>query len=263
MKSDFLKIPLKSFHDFNFYKEVIFEWKGTNLFYILVLVAICWLPIAFRLHFTFNDFAEKYAPELIGQIPEISFSEGLAKSSNELPVYVKNSDTGEIIGLIDTKNKAGTIENQQKFSFILNSDSITIQNKYGSYQTWQISQLGIDGLTLNQTVLEDWISFSKKYFVPFLFPFAVFLTFAFRMLQIFIYSAMIMLLSGLSRTGLKFENAFRLATVAITPGLIFKAVLEALGLSFQFDEAVMSIVTLALSAAAIKNIKKSLPEAES
>ena len=262
MKSDFFKIPVKSFHDFNFYKEVVFEWKGTNLFYILVLVAICWLPIAIRLHFTFNDFAEKYAPELIRQVPEISFNDGVAKSNNELPVYIKNSDTGEIIGLIDTKNKAGAIENHQNVSFILNSDSITLQNKHGSFQTWQISQLGIDGLTLNQSVLEDWITFSKKYFVPFLFPFAVFLTFAFRMLQIFIYSAMILLLSGLSRAGLKFENAFRLATVAITPGLIFKAVLEASGLSFQFDEAVMSIVTLALSAAAIKNIKNTLPTTE-
>lgn len=262
MKSDFFKIPVKSFHDFNFYKEVTFEWKGTNLFYLLILVAICWLPIAVRLHFEFNEFAEKYAPELIRQVPEISFRDGIAISNADQPVYIKNKDTGEILGLIDTKNMAGASGNNQNMSFTLNRDSITLQNKQGSFQTWPISQLGIDGLTLNQSVLEDWISFSKKYFVAFLFPFAVFLTFAFRMLQIFIYSSMILVISGFSKAGLKFENAFRLAIVAITPGLIFKAVLEGTGLSFQFDEAIMSIITLGLAAAAVKSIKNRIPETE-
>lgn len=262
MKSDFFKIPVKSFHDFNFYREVTFEWKGTNLFYLLMLVAVCWLPIAVRLHIEFNDFAEKYAPELIRQVPEITFRDGIAISSVDQPVYIKNRDSGEVLSLIDTKNMAGASGSNQNIAFTLNRDSITVQNRQGSFQTWSISQLGLDGLTLNQNALEEWVAFSKKYFVAFLFPFAVFLTFAFRMLQIFIYSSMILVISGFSKTGLKFENAFRLATIAITPGLIFKAVLEGTGLSFQFDEAIMSIITLGLAAAVVKSIKDRIPETE-
>lgn len=255
MKTKYLNIPFKSFGNFDFYREVAFDWKGTNLFYLLVLVAICWIPIALRLQIAFSDMAEKYSADLIRQIPEISFNDGMAKSSIQDTVFIKMPDSGELIGIIDTSNRKFFEGSNQNPAFVLRKDSIILQNSNGASQTWQIGELGLEGLTINQGLLEDWVTFSKKYFVAFLFPFAVFITFAFRMLQIFIYSGMILLLSGISKAGLKFENAFRLSTVAITPGLIFKACIEAAGLSFRFDEAIMSIITLGLAATAIKRIK--------
>lgn len=256
MKKELLKIPVKSFHDFGFYREVALEWKGTNLLYLLVLVALCWIPPAVRLHLEFSDFAKKNAPEIIRQIPEIKFQNGRAFTYNSQPVYIKNSETGEIIGLVDTANRAGINDkNSQVMMFVMNSDTITIQNSYGSSRSWQISQLGLDGLTMNKETIEEWIIFSARYFVMFIFPFAVFITFAFRMIQIFIYSAMILVLSGFSGAMLKFENTFRIATIAITPGLILKAVLDGAGLAFHLIEAVMSVITLGLAAAAVKYIK--------
>lgn len=256
MKSVFLKLPYLSFYDFNIYREAALSWKGTNLFYLLVLVAVCWLPTAIRLHLAFNDFVEKDGPEIIRQIPEIRFKDGKAFSSSDGPVYIKNPSSGEVIGLIDTGNTTNVSSEKQEVIFILNRETLTVRNGPEASQTWSVSQLGADGATLDKSMLEDWLSFSGRFFAMILFPFAVFVTFVFRMLQIFIYALMIFLISVFTRAELKFENTFRLATIAITPGLLFKAVLDASGLPFQFAEVIMSMTTLGLAAAAVKFIKE-------
>jgi hypothetical protein len=255
MKNKFFRLIAGSFHNLNFYREVAFEWKGTNLLYLLVIVALCWIPPAVRLDSEFSAFVKNNAPEIIRQVPEIKFQDGRAISSQTQPVFIKNSETGEILGLIDTADKADIRDLNRPLMFILKSSAITLQNSYGASRAWQISDLGLDGLTLNQETLREWAEFSSGFFIILVFPFAVFITFVFRMIQIFIYSAMIFVLSGFSGANLKYENTFRIATVAVIPGLVLKALLDGAGLTFNLIEAVMSVITLALGASAVKYIK--------
>lgn len=256
MNSVFFKLPYLSFFDFRTYREVALFFKGTNLLYLLVLVAICWIPMAVRMHLAFNDFVENDGPGIINQIPEIRFSDGKAFSQTENPVFVKSPSTGEIIGLIDTNNRGSADNQKHEPLFVLGRDTITVRNLEGASNTWSVSQLGADGVVLDRAMLEGWLRFSGSFFVMLVFPFAVFISFVFRMLQIFIYAAMLLPISAFTKAGLKFENTFRLATVAITPGLILKAALDATGLSFQFAEAIMSMITLGLAAASVRYIKE-------
>ncbi|MEI8064427.1 MAG: hypothetical protein WCH84_10225, partial [Verrucomicrobiota bacterium] len=51
------------------YRGVARNWKGTGFCYLLLLVALSWLPGMLKLHTGINKFATESAPKFVRQIP--------------------------------------------------------------------------------------------------------------------------------------------------------------------------------------------------
>jgi len=60
-----------AFFSKSLYQDVGRNWKGIGASYLLLLLALCWLPIAWQAHASLDAFIQREAPGLVKQVPEV------------------------------------------------------------------------------------------------------------------------------------------------------------------------------------------------
>src|SRR5262245_47174105 len=66
-----------SFYSADLYRDVGRQWKGTGFLYLLVLLAICWLPAAARWAAGLHRFAVTEVPRITAELPDVSITNGV------------------------------------------------------------------------------------------------------------------------------------------------------------------------------------------
>ena len=70
-----------SFFSADLYRDVGRHWNGVGLLYLTVLLAICWVPTAVRVHLGLHRFAQERVPQITANLPEITIKDGVMQAN--------------------------------------------------------------------------------------------------------------------------------------------------------------------------------------
>lgn len=97
-----IRAPLLSFYSKPFYQEVAVSWRGAAYAYLLLVLAICWLPFLAEVYGNWSRFMGGHAERLLEQIPAVSISNGVVASDVPQPHYIHSAETGQVFAILDT-----------------------------------------------------------------------------------------------------------------------------------------------------------------
>jgi hypothetical protein len=76
-----LRALVMAFFSADLYRDVGRNWSGIGLLYLTVLLAICWVPTAVRMHVGLHGFAVDRVPQLTADLPEITIRDGVMQAN--------------------------------------------------------------------------------------------------------------------------------------------------------------------------------------
>jgi hypothetical protein len=223
-KFSLFQVPFLSFYSKEVYRDAAFNWKGVGLGYLFLLLVTCLVPQLIDMQSKFAAFMKNETPNIIGQIPEVIFTEGVASTQTSQPYIIKDLKTGKPFFVIDT---TGTITNLDKTDGalgLLTKNEIIVKKSNVETRTFNFKD--IKHYALNQTEISKWVDTLIKYAMLALSPFILIGSFVSKIIQVLIYGLVGMLFASICKTKLSYDALLRLSVVAISPGMVLNAFLQ-------------------------------------
>ena len=227
-KYSIIHIPVLSFFSKDFYREVGLNWKGLCFGYLLLILAVCWIPAMVRIHIGFAGFVNKNAPTVVEQVPEITITDGQVSIDEPEPYYIKIPDTENNLVVIDTTGSIESPQDANAFCLLTKTSLITIQSDYET-RTYDLSQ--VKSFNVSSDGVMKFLNIMKKLLVIILYPITLLSSYVYRIIQALIFAAIGMLFASMCRISLSYGALLRLAVVAMTPCIIFKTVAGSAGMN--------------------------------
>lgn len=220
-----------AFYSGDLYQDVAERWHGVGAGYLLLLVALCWLPVLIKIHVGFADFASHDAPKIIGQIPPITIDKGKVSTAVDMPYFIKDPDNGRELAIIDTTGQITSLDGRDAKILLTQSKLVTRQSP-SEVREYDLSQ--VQHFEINREKVLDWLLTFKDLFVLILAPFAILFGYIYRILQLLLYAAIGMGFASATNVKLEYGTLMRLAAVAVTPAMIIDAAHDVWGKGIPF-----------------------------
>ncbi len=220
-----------AFYSGDLYQDVAQRWHGVGAGYLLLLVALCWLPLLIKIHVGFSDFVSRDAPKIIGQIPPITIDKGKVSTTAKTPYFIKDPDSGKELAIIDTGGEITSLDGRQAKLLLTQTKLITRQSA-AEVREYDLSQVQHFEITKEKVL--GWLLSFKDLFVPILAPFAILGSYVYRMVQLLLYAAIGMGFASANKVKLEYGVLMRLAAVAVTPAMIVNAAYDLWGKAIPF-----------------------------
>lgn len=243
------------------YRDVAQRWTGIAAGYLLMLLAICWIPVFITWTIALNQFSAMHSPEFLKTIPSVSIVNGVVNVDKPQPYIVSNPKTGERLAVTDTTGTITTLE-QAQAPILLTQDKLIVRKSDNQSSVYNLSNVENMGFTALQ--VKQLIDKSMLWLVFIVIPFALVFSFIYRILQALVYAACGMLFSILFKVELTYQQCMRLAIIAVTPAVVVGTICDVLHLSFANQYLTYFLITMAyLMFAVISNqgIKPVMPAA--
>ena len=224
-----LHIPALSFYSKDLYRDVGLNWRGTCLGYLLLLLAICWIPWMVKAHIGLSDFVQNEVPKIVSQIPTITIKDGLASIDEPQPYYITEPDSNDIFAIIDTTGTVTSLADSNAFLLITKTEAIYKKNEVQS-QTYSFAD--IKDFTLTQAKINKWLEVFRTVAIPVMYPFVLAFSYVYRIIQVLIYAAIGLLFAQGFRAKIEYPVLLRLAVVAVTPAIIINTIVSLSGYVF-------------------------------
>ncbi len=218
------QVPLLAFFSGPLYQDVALRWQGVAFGYLLLLLALCWIPGVINIHHSFASFVDNEAPLIIEQVPDITIIDGQAFVDHPQPYTIRDPETGEALLVIDTTGTITSLEQTDARGLVTARQAIF---KKSAIETRSFSFESVDHYTLDQQKVYHWLDIAKTYAAPVLYPFCILGSFAYRIVQALLYACIGLLLAALCKCRLPFDALLRLGVVAITPAILIGTLLNA------------------------------------
>ena len=219
----FIQAPILSFFSKAFYRDVGQHWRGTGLAYLLIILALFWIPSIIKAQLGVGRFVNTESKKITEQIPAITISHGKVSTDVPTPYFIRDPDSGTPLAIIDTTGQYRTLDDKPANVLLLTESKLIMRNERET-KTYDLSQ--VESLYLDRARVEGWLANGKTWFVPVAYPLVVLFSFVFRTLQILIYALIGLLFAHLLQTNLGYKTLMRLAAVAITPVLVLGLIME-------------------------------------
>lgn len=220
-KFSIIHIPVLSFFSKDLYRDVGLNWKGLCFAYLLLLLAICWIPGIVKFHMGFSAFIINDAPPIVDQVPEITITDGQVSIDESEPYYIKIPDSNDILAVIDT---TGSIESPQDVNAFCLLTKTGIIMKQSDFETRTYDLSKVKSFTLSSDSIMKFLHITKKFLFIILYPVVLISSYVYRIIQALIYAAIGLLFASLCKVSLSYSTLLRLAIVAMTPCMIIKTV---------------------------------------
>ncbi|MHC4062066.1 MAG: DUF1189 domain-containing protein [Planctomycetota bacterium] len=220
-KYSIIHVPVLSFFSGALYRDVGLLWKGTGFAYLLLLLAVCWIPAMIQIHTGFSNFITNDAPLVINQVPEITITNGEVSIEEPQPYYIKAPDSNQVLAIIDTTGTITSLEDESTMCLVTRTEVITRKSDVQT-QTFDLSE--VEDFVLDGDLIMGWLRTAGKFAVVIIYPFALFGSYVYRIIQALIYAAVGLLFAKLCNTTLSYTTLLRLAVVAVTPAIIISTV---------------------------------------
>jgi len=215
-------IPALSFFSKKLYIDVAQNWKGTNFLYLLLLLAVCMIPMMIGMHLQISYFIDNKAPAIVNQVPEITITDGLVSIKETQPYYIKKTDSNEPLAIIDTTGQIESIEDPNTLC-LLTANKLIIKNSKSETRTYDLSK--VKKFAVDSKRITGWLHIGRKFLAIAIYPFVLLGFYAYRIVQVLIYAAVGLLFALFCKTTLSYEALIRLAVVAVTPCIIVGTIL--------------------------------------
>ena len=220
-KFSIIHIPVLSFFSKDLYRDVGLNWKGLCFGYLLLILAVCWIPAMVWINTGFAGFINKDAPTVVEQVPEITITDGQVSIDEPQPYYIREPDTNDILVVIDTTGTIESPHDANAFCLLTKTSMIMKQSNFET-RTYDLSQ--VKSLTVSGDGIMKLLHIMKKFLFIVLYPIALLSSYVYRIIQALIFAAIGLLFASLCRVSLSYGALLRLAVVAMTPCMIIKTV---------------------------------------
>lgn len=241
-KFSIIHVPFLSFFSKELYTDVGLYWKGVGFAYLLLLLAICWIPTMVRVHLDFSDFINNEAPAIIEQVPEITITDGEVSIQETQPYYIKAPENDDVVAIIDTTGKITSLQDPNALCLLMKTKVMWRQSKYET-RTIELSQ--VKSFVLDSDRIMHWLHIAGKLLLIAMYPFALLGSYVYRIVLALIFAAIGLLFAALCKVSLSYVALLRLTIVAMTPCIIIKTVFGLAGILLPYAWFIYLLVTLA------------------
>jgi uncharacterized membrane protein YagU involved in acid resistance len=220
-----------SFFSADFYRDVGRHWRGIAFLYLLLLLAVSWIPVMFKIQAKVNEFIFTQSPKIIKQIPKIKISKGEAIVSADMPYIIKDPDTGAPFIIIDTTGKTENLGNTNAQGLLTKTKFIIKRNELET-RTFDLSDVG--DLTIDQDIIRSLADSFRQWFIILLYPFVLLFSYGYRIIQALMYALIGKFFSKKLKADLNYGALLSLTMVSVTPVIIVNSIYNYLDLKIPF-----------------------------
>lgn len=230
-----------SFYSKSFYQHVARNWKGIRLSYLLFILCLFWIPETSRMHSEVSDFLSAEAPKYVKQVPLITISQGRVSIKEQSPYLINMPGENIPFAIIDTSGQTTSLDKSSALA-LLTKTQLIIKNDSSASRTFDLA--GIDHLIIDQKTLYEWLEAFDNLFPLILFPFILFFSFLYHVIQVLIIAGIGTLFVKRFQSELDFKALMRLAVVSFTPAIILQTIHAILDIPFPYSAPISVLITL-------------------
>jgi|GEM_PF-5765107 len=259
-KFDLYHALWKSFYSQEFYHDVAFQWQGTCIGYLFILICLAFGVFCIQLQFSWQMFLQTDVAPLLTQLPVMQIEGGKISTRQPGRYEIHDIATQRMVAVIDTSSPdlpkddkdATVLISQDKihldnslpgvflriFSMILLEEKASIVES-PDYSATMTPQPGLK-LTMDHAYAETWLNNFQQALIPAAMPF-IFTWYLFSR------GLLALLLSLTARNfqrnmgmTLDYITVLRITIIAMTPAILLEVTLCALAV----DDPLLSVLLL-------------------
>ncbi len=216
-----LKALYLSFFSRGLYRDVGANWKGTGFLYLLLLLAVTWLPVIYKMHGDLSEEIRQEVPKYLKQMPKITIADGRVSIDRPVPHTILEPDGRTPFMVIDTSGRIASLE-QTKATVLLTEDQIMFRRPQGAEKIYDLA--GTDAF-IDRDRADRWVQAVRRYFPVVASPVALTASFVDRVLEMMFAIAIGMIFASWLKAPLDAAAVSRLAAVALTPAIVIYTLL--------------------------------------
>ncbi len=238
-----------SFFSQSLYQDVGRNWKGVGFVYLLLLLALSWVPDIVKMQLGLTNFLRSDAAGLVRQLPRITISKGEVSTEVDTPYFINDPKTGKPAAIIDLTGKITSLEGSEAL-VLLTKKQLIMKKSTAETRVYDLS--AVKQFSFDRAWIEGWLQIAGNWFVPALFPFAVLFSYVYRILQALIYGLIGLLFTKFVKASLDYSATVRLAVMAITPVVLLTALLDFLETQIPFWSLICFFIAMGYLFYAVK-----------
>lgn len=221
-----------SFYSKKLYKDVVLNWGGLAILYLLFIIMLTWIGFTFQAQYALSHLYDKNSDVIVNQIPVMTFKNGKLSTPEKRPYVVTGIDGKDRLMVIDVSGKIKTLE-QAQATILMTVDQVTTKTKPDEIRIYTYPN------NLNMIVNSQVINEYIKHYIGFawilLFPIVVLFSFIYRFIQVLVYSIVGKIFSAITKAKLSYGQVMQITMIALTPAMIVCAVLNYFNIMFPFQ----------------------------
>ena len=222
-------LPILSFYSKRFYRDVSSRWKGTNLGYLCVMLAICLIPAARNAGKLAEQIINEKAELFLMQIPPMQVEDG--RLTVDAPQPYSIIDGNHTVLLIDT---TGAINNLQQAGAL----TLLTQTEFHLQQQGQAPLIvplsEFRNMELDQGIASAIVARTREIFVPVFYGLTYLASLILLVLAAMICSVIAMVFATMQSRDVNYSAGLRLSVLALTPPTLLSGALEAANQTIPF-----------------------------
>jgi hypothetical protein len=197
------------------WRDVGQRWWGIGLTYLLLLMALTWLPPFFKWHAGLAGFVAVEAPKMTTQVPTVTLNNGDISIDRPEPYTITDTETGKPLVVFDTTG--GTTEPPLSVpSVLVTKHGFSMRKSASEIQVQDLSQVkGVHQLNGND--VQGWLNTGVGAWWPVGYPAMTILSLLWRIFLTLIFATIGLAFASGMRAPLTYAALLRLSAVAMTP----------------------------------------------
>jgi len=171
----------------------------------------------------------------------ITVSQGKVSINEQVPYIINMPGKNTPFAIIDTSGQTTSLDKSDAL-VLLTKSQLIIKNSSSESRTFDLK--GIDHLIIDQKALYEWIETFNTVFPVVLFPFVLFFSFLYHVIQVLLISGIGTLFAKRFQAELNFKTLMRLAVISFTPAIILQAIHALLDIPFPYSAPISLVITL-------------------
>jgi len=209
-----------SFYSAPLYRDVGRHWKGTGLLYLLLLLALVWIPEMVHFQGTLAAFVEGEGRTFADQLPTITITDGQVSTDVETPHFIRDPKTDQVWAIIDLTGEYTSLQDTDA-RLLLTRNQVLMSRERGTIPETRVYDLsGVESFTLDGSRVLGWLEVAASWLAILCYPVALLFSFIYRIVQVLIYAAIGLLIARSVKVDLDYVALMRLTAVAITPAVV-------------------------------------------
>ena len=216
-----------AFYSRPLYRDVLLQWKGFGLTYLLVLLSLSTIPGVLRLSYAFSEAVSSDAPAVVRQIPAMTIKEGRLSVDAQQPYVITDKSGNNVLAIIDTTGSRKSLEGTDA-RVLFTERQVLIRQGTEPPRVWELSDFG--DLVIDRRIVFDLLDDLDRIFPVMAYPLALCVALVFHAASACLLGSAAYAAARLRGAPAGLQAMIRLAAVAMTPSVIIGALLGAAGL---------------------------------
>jgi len=223
----FKAIPL-SLYSADVYRDVAANWKGIGLLYLLLLLALCWLPSAARWSGGLRRFAMNEGAAIARQVPAVTIEKGIMRVDPPGRHVIRdpkntNKDNETVFVIDDTIDNVPEELDGDEAIVLTRREFGMIRPSQGERRVWALTP-SVD-MEVDAADVENFFASLPRWLPVIGYVFCLAGSLLMRTLQSLAYGGIGMLLASQASATLDYPASIRLGAVAMTPVILLRTLL--------------------------------------